>query len=87
MFKKTFFKLKVQYEHLDPYPVLALKKNGDPCGSGSATLATMATTFTNTDSQSQCCGSVTFWYGSEPLTNGSGFGFGSCYFRQRPSRY
>jgi hypothetical protein len=31
----------------------------------------------------QCCGSVTFWYGSGsvPLTNGSG----SCYFRPRPS--
>ncbi len=34
----------------------------------------------------QCCGSMTFWYGSESadlfLTNG----FGSCYFRHWPSR-
>jgi hypothetical protein len=30
----------------------------------------------------QCCGSVKFWYGSVPLTDGSG----SCYFRHRPSR-
>ncbi len=28
----------------------------------------------------QCCGSMTFWGGSMPLTNGSGSG--SCYFRQ-----
>jgi hypothetical protein len=35
----------------------------------------------------QSFGSVTFWYGSGslPLTNGSGFGSGSFYFRQRPS--
>ncbi len=36
---------------------------------------------------------VTFWYGSEPLTNGSrsesdyGSGSGSCYFRYWPSRW
>ncbi len=30
----------------------------------------------------QCCGSVTFWYGSGPLTNGSG----SSYFCQLSSR-
>ncbi len=32
----------------------------------------------------ECSGSVTFWYGSVPLTNGSGSG--SCSFRQWPSR-
>ncbi len=38
----------------------------------------------------QCCGSMTFWYESgsaDPcLTNGSGFGSGSCYFRHWPLR-
>ncbi len=32
----------------------------------------------------QCCESVTFWYGSVPMTYGSRFGSGSrsCFFRQ-----
>ncbi len=36
----------------------------------------------------QCSGSMTFWCGSMPLTNGSESGFGSrsCYFRHWPSR-
>ncbi len=29
---------------------------------------------------------MTYWCGSVPLTNGSGFGSRSCYFRQWPSR-
>ncbi len=37
-----------------------------------------------------CCGSMTFWCGSGsgsmPLTNGSGFGSGSFFFRHKPSR-
>jgi hypothetical protein len=38
----------------------------------------------------QCCGSMTFWIriwirGSMPLTNGSGCGSGSSYFRHSPS--
>ncbi len=35
----------------------------------------------------QSCGPVKFWYGSVPLTNGTGLGSGSCYFRQWPSRH
>ncbi len=36
----------------------------------------------------QCCGSMPFWCGSGsmPLTNGSGFGSRSCYFRHWFSR-
>jgi hypothetical protein len=32
------------------------------------------------EGQNQCCGSMTFWCGSMPLTKGSGCGSGSFYF-------